>query len=211
MASVQLVVAALILCVGWAYAACQWHRDSTKNPLKLAKNWSDNYDRFAQTLGNVTDEDVPKLLLERVDKQSADILEARRALDSKASTLLGYVGGGASFLALLAGASHAQVRVTPLLLVGAFALACCLGFSLAVLWGKNRVVEYGLDNYCRADFLEDPSNCARLAALACYTGVDQTAGAFGDLLEKGKALKQAQFFFSLGSIVIGLNYILTVD
>jgi hypothetical protein len=138
MSDAQFWVAFSGAFAGAIYLLLRWiqGRDA-KNPLELGSDWP-KFERFEDDLEKVTDEAVPSLLLERVDKLTDDLTSSRDALDAKASALLGFLGGGVSVLAILAKGSHAAPPITPLLTVGAAALLLSLAYSLAVLWGKPR-------------------------------------------------------------------------
>jgi len=176
----------------------------TLNPIALDKKWP-TFNKFARGLEDLTEQAVPALLLQRVDKLNTDINSARSTLDSKASTMLGFLGGGVSVLAVLARASGDAPPITAGLVAGVAALLAALIYSLAVLWGKPRQLQYGLDNYCEASFLKNPENLARLAAMTCYMGIEQSVGVFQDALDKGRMLRNAQFFFVLGAVLLVLN------
>jgi uncharacterized protein YoxC len=198
----QLVVASLGAIIATIYLIATSKK--TSNPIALDKKWP-AFSRFAREVATVDDQAVPTLLLQRVDKLNADINLARSTLDAKASTMLGFLGGGVSVLAILARGSGTIPPTTAGLVAGAAALFAALIYSLAVLWAKPRQEQFGLDNYCDVPFLKDPTNLGRLAALACHSGIEQTVGVFQDALDKGRMLRNAQFFFVLGAALLVLN------
>jgi hypothetical protein len=202
----QLVLASLGGLTGAVYALNNLvARRRATNPLALDSSWP-QWDNFQRELNKeVTDEAVSTLLLERVDKLTGDMTSSRDALDAKASTLLGFLGGGISLLAILAKGTNAAPPITPLLIAGAVGLLLSLIYALAVLWAKGREDQYGLDNFCFVHFLKEPENRARLAAMVAYNGIEKSVGLFADLCDKGWSLTAAQFFFVLGAVLLVLN------
>lgn len=198
----QLLVVVLGAIATIAYLAATSKR--TSNAIALDKKWP-KFGSFALEVEDVTDQAVPTLLLQRVDKLNGDINSARSTLDAKASTMLGFLGGGVSVLAVLARGSDTIPPITAGLMAGVAALFAALIYSLAVLWGKPRQEIFGLDNYCTIAFLKEPGNLARLAAMICHSGIEQSVGVFQDALDKGRMLRNAQFFFVLGAALLVLN------
>lgn len=199
----QFVVALLGGLLATVYLA---RMQQVQNALALDAKWPP-YSRFARDVEAVDDAAVPSLLLTRVDKLNGDINAARNTLDAKATTMLGFLGGGVSVLAVVARTSGDVPAITPALVAGIMALFGALMFALAVIWGKPRQQLYGLDNYCDVRFLKDPENLGRLAALSCHSGIEQSVGVFEDALHKGTNLRSAQFFFALGAALLVLNSI----
>lgn len=205
----QISLAILGAAAGFGYAIATWVRSrGAKNPLDPGNQWPQAAD-FAKLVGQIEHEEVPTLLLARVDKLTSDLTATRNGLDTKASTLLGFLAGGVSVLAVLGKASKAAPPLTPLLTAGAAALVASLIFALAVLWAKPRELEFGLDNYCDVGFLKNPENNGRLAAMVSHSGIEKSIGLFQDTVDKGRLLTSAQLFFVLGAVLLALNSFVT--
>jgi hypothetical protein len=94
----QISLAILGAAAGFGYAIATWVRSrGAKNPLDPGNQWPQAAD-FAKLVGQIEHEEVPTLLLARVDKLTSDLTATRNGLDTKASTLLGFLAGGVSVL-----------------------------------------------------------------------------------------------------------------
>jgi hypothetical protein len=147
------------------------------------------------------------LLVDRASKIYDEVNDATKGLEAKATTILGFVGGGASLYALSAGTSGAHPSFSVLL---GFALAyflLSLGSCLLCLVGRTRRGMPELrDEFANVALLNDQNTTkARVAAYLFMLVQDRTDSFRRINVRKSYYMELAQQMFALGVIAIVAN------
>ncbi len=131
-------------------------------------------------------------------------------LDGKASTLLGFVGGGSSALALLAGTDKiARPAFTPLLVVAVFALAVVFYFSLQCLLPRSRK-NVNVEQLCDIAMLRSASGKSRVQALVGLEYLEAARQIVPIVGAKMFCLECAYTAFAVGVLAVVANAFLPV-
>lgn len=157
--------------------------------------------------GHEPNVDCATLLLDRVDKVVADYAASSAALDSRANTILGFLGAGVGVLSAWAGTTGTPAFVpTPLLVFGGTCILFSLAFAVSALWVRTDATP-NLETYCDAAFLSGANAKAVLAARLAQWYLVLQADAIKPFFQKGAAVRATQLFFALGAASLTLNLV----
>jgi hypothetical protein len=174
-------------------------------------DYAESDSAFQRSLeGNIPNSDAAALLLDRVDKVTAEYASSTAALDAKANTILGFLGAGIGILAVLqGGGSSTPVVPTPLLVTGFALTLAALGLALAALWVRPSVT-VNLENFSKASFLKDTNAKALLAARVAHSYLRYQRERLRPLFLKTAAVKGAQLMFALGAAALAANVLFPI-
>ena len=131
-----------------------------------------------------------------------------QAVDGKIGTLLGYVGGGTSVLALLSGTGKIdKPAFTPLLVLALLALALVFYCALEGLRPQTRA-NPNVAELCDYALLRSMSGNSRMHALMGWEYLESSRNTVPILLAKATWLKRCYRAFAVGVIALVLNAIL---
>lgn len=131
-----------------------------------------------------------------------------QALDGKIGTVLGYVGGGTSVLALLGGSGKVErPTFTPLLVLALLALAFVFYCALEGLRPQSRASP-NVAELCDLALLRSMSGNTRMQALMGWEYLESTRNTVPILLAKAGWLKRCYQAFAVGVIAVVLNAVL---
>jgi hypothetical protein len=168
---------------------------------------SDTEDFRASLAGHEPNADGASLLLDRVDKVVAEYAVSSAGLDSRANTILGFLGAGVGVLSAFAGTTGNTAFVpTPLLVFGGTCILFSLAFAVSALWVRTDATP-NLEAYCDAAFLSAANSEAVLAARLAQWYLVLQADAIKPLFQKGAAVRATQLFFALGAASLTLNLV----
>ena len=149
--------------------------------------------------------DGAALLLDRVDKVVADYASSSAGLDSRANTILGFLGAGVGVLSAFAGTTGTTpFAPTPLVFFGGTCILFSLAFAVSALWVRTDATP-NLETYCNAAFLNGADSKAVLAARLAQWYLALQAEGIKPLFQKGAAVRATQLFFALGAASLALN------
>jgi hypothetical protein len=206
---VVLVVSAIVLV--WRYES--YWRDRFEHPIPVEDYGS--FEAFCEATPQLADNaqtaEPAMYLGDRVTKLYDEANDATKNIETKATTILGFVGGGASIFALSLGSTNgARISPSALLVV---ALAYFLGSlvaCLACLVGRKR---RGLPElrreFASAAVLNDPRTTkSRVAAYLFLAWLNRFNEFIGINLKKSYAIEVAQQLFAFGVLAIVMNYLI---
>lgn len=203
---VSIVVAITLV---WRYASYWKGRFASILPGEDYGSFED----FCAATPQLTDNDKtaePAIFLtDRITKVYDEANDATKNLETKATTILGFVGGGASLFALATSSGSAPaVSVTPLVVAGLVLFLGALVACLSCLVGRKR---RGLPElrreFASAVVLNDPRTTkSRVAAYLFLALLNRFYDYIRINAKKSYSIEVAQQLFAFGVIAIVLNY-----
>jgi hypothetical protein len=150
-------------------------------------------------------------LVDKVSKMYDEVSDATKTNEAKATTILGFVGGGASVIAVTSAGGNGHVAITALL---GLALICFLGTLFACLMclvGRQR---QGLpelrEQLASTDVLNDPRTTkARLAGFFFLITENRVMSFLRINLVKAYYIELGQQLFALGVLALVANFAVT--
>jgi hypothetical protein len=153
--------------------------------------------------------DAMAVLVERIGKLYDDANDGTKVQEAKASTILGFVGGGAGLYALaVESKAAAHPSFTWLIAIGITFLALTLVGTLLGLVGRpRRGLDTLRDEFADPLILNDPATTkARVAGYLFIKMLDRYDDFRGISLVKAFYIEAAQMLFAFGVISLVANY-----
>jgi hypothetical protein len=210
--TVLVLVTGTFLAYRFGYV---WPKKLLAGPRQLKLNVPDarSFEKFVEKTGRLDNSErraeAAVFLGDQVSKLYDEVIAAAAALDAKATTILGFVGGGVSLYALTVEAkTAAHPNLTALLGLGALFFLGSLAASLGCLYTRFRV---GLpevrDQLGKPEVLNDMHlTAARAAAFVFLLKQDRLDSNRPINAYKARYVELAHFLFAFGAITIVLNY-----
>jgi hypothetical protein len=206
----QWVVTALIVVLSLWLFSMKWRRD-----------WGTHFDpkprqgylaeaAFVEDIATLPDEcKAAESLADRGKDLYSNYLDSMKALDDKASTILGFVGGGTGIIALASGSEKMLTPpvVTPLLILSSIYLFGVLGSAIAVQLPRNRG-SINVERLCDVPMMKSSSGKSKLDALIGREYVEASRKAVVVVRKKAIFLSIAQMCFAFGVASLVMNALL---
>jgi len=202
-------IAALFLVHRWSTIWAAQFRDAGEIPTRPS------FAEFVAATPNLDDKvktsDASDVLVDRVSKLYDELNDATKTQEAKATTILGFVGGGASLYALVTQAqSGSHVGVTVMLgLAALFFLSSLLACLLCLVGRRRPGLPRIRTQLAAANVLDAPTTTkARISAYLLLLLLDRTEGYRRVNIVKSYFMELAQQLFAFGVLAIVVNYFL---
>lgn len=195
-----LLVAAIV-----AAAAVYWQTRNAGFPNPPAALYPP-LDQFTAGLVNLpTSSDAATTFAEAANALFATFRDAKSELDAKATTLLGFVGGGSSVIAILAGSDKSlRLELTPLLGLAVVSLVSVLYYCLRCLYPRASPAP-NASQFCDVGTISSPSGATRIQSLLGYEYLDAAREIVPIAQSKARRLGRAYIAFAVGVIALVAN------
>ncbi len=207
-AALFLVVPAVFLV--WRYRSF-WSEELSE-PADRHKIGS--FHKFVASTPSLTDAEPALFLVDRVSKLYDEILDATKSQEAKATTILGFVGGGASLIALSFGSSaSAHPAVTALLMLSlAYFLATLLACLLSLVPRERRGLPELNEEFAKVRVLNDGDTTKARVAAYLFLALEQRVNDFRRInVAKSYFIELAQLLFAFGVITVLANYLVSAQ
>jgi hypothetical protein len=207
--AVVLLVATVLLII-WRHTSYWRARLASGNPVNDCGSFEDFYRATPQLHDNDKTAEPAIYLTERVTKLYDEANDATKNIETKATTILGFVGGGASIFALSMGSSGtARMSVTPLVVAALLYFVGALVACLVCLVGrKRRGIPELRREFGSADVLNDSRTTkSRVAAYMFLALLSRFYDFIKINAKKSYAIEVAQQLFAFGVLAIVMNYL----
>jgi hypothetical protein len=145
---------------------------------------------------------------ERAKALNLAYLDSMKALDDKASAILGFVGGGSGLIALAAGTDKlTRPAMTPLLILASIFLFSMMANCVAVLYPRRRG-SVNIEQLCDVALLQSSAGKSRIDAIIGREHLEAARKAARVVRQKGFYLALAQVCFAFGIATLVTNALL---
>ena len=208
-AALFLVVPAVVLI--WRYRS--FWKDTLAEP-DADDDGVGSFDTFVASTPQLNDAEPALFLIDRVSKLYDEILDATKSQEAKATTILGFVGGGASLFALSFGSStSAHPAVTALLLLSlAYFLATLFACLLSLVGRERRGLPELDDEFAKVPVLNDGHTTKARVAAYLFLVIEERVNDLRRInVTKSYYIELAQQLFAFGVITVIANYLVSAQ